>query len=162
MIILFFSRLFYPHVGGVEKHVFEISKILLKKKHKVVVITEQYDEKLKKQENFQGIEIYRIDVGKDDWIKKLRVWEEILKLHALIKSADIVHCHDIFFWYIPFRFLFPKKPVFTTFHGYESYPAPKMAIVQRKIAEKLSKGNICIGDFIQKWYGTKPDFVTYG
>jgi glycosyltransferase involved in cell wall biosynthesis len=23
-------------------------------------------------------------------------------------------------------------------------------------------GNICIGDFIQKWYGTKADFVSYG
>ena len=31
-----------------------------------------------------------------------------------------------------------------------------------KIAEKLSKGNICVGDFLKKWYGTRPDYVTYG
>ena len=31
-----------------------------------------------------------------------------------------------------------------------------------KIAERLSMGNICIGDFIKKWYGTKPTYVSYG
>ena len=32
----------------------------------------------------------------------------------------------------------------------------------RKLSERLSDGNICIGDFIQKWYGTKPTIVSYG
>ncbi len=31
-----------------------------------------------------------------------------------------------------------------------------------KLSEILSWGNICIGDFIKKWYGTKADFVSYG
>jgi glycosyltransferase involved in cell wall biosynthesis len=31
-----------------------------------------------------------------------------------------------------------------------------------KLSEKLSNGNICVGDFLKKWYGTKPTFVTYG
>ena len=26
----------------------------------------------------------------------------------------------------------------------------------------MSTGNICVGDYIKKWYGTKPNFVTYG
>ena len=29
MNILFMSRLFYPHIGGVEKHVLEVSKLLI-------------------------------------------------------------------------------------------------------------------------------------
>ena len=32
----------------------------------------------------------------------------------------------------------------------------------RKLSEKLSLGNICIGDFISKWYETHPTFVSYG
>ena len=47
MTVVFFSRLFYPHIGGVEKHALEIGKILLKNNHKVVVFTEQYHPKLK-------------------------------------------------------------------------------------------------------------------
>jgi len=71
----------------------------------------------------------------------------------LIQEADIVHCHDVFFWYLPFRFLYPKKKVFTTFHGWEGIFPPKwQAKVIRNISEKLSFGNICVGDFIRKWY----------
>jgi glycosyltransferase involved in cell wall biosynthesis len=52
--------------------------------------------------------------------------------------------------------------VFTTFHGYEDFPLKPEDIFMHKVSEKLSMGNICIGDFIPKWYGTKPDFVSYG
>jgi glycosyltransferase involved in cell wall biosynthesis len=32
----------------------------------------------------------------------------------------------------------------------------------RKLCEKLTKGNICVGQFIEKWYGTKADYISYG
>ena len=162
MTIVFFARLFYPHIGGVETHVFEISKLLVKRGHKVTVITEKFDKKLTSKDNVQGIKIYRIDVGRDTF-KKLRIWRELLKFKGTVKEADIVHCHDVFFWYLPFRFMFPKKSVFITFHGYETKFQPsKKAIFVRKLSEKLAQGNICVGDYIKKWYGTRPDFVTYG
>jgi glycosyltransferase involved in cell wall biosynthesis len=159
MTILFFSRLFYPHIGGVEKHILELSKILLKKGHKVIVVTEEKNVTTFK---FKGINIYTINNGEEDWFKKFRVWKNLWQLKDLINNADIIHCHDVFFWYLPFRFIFPHKPVYTTFHGYEIFPIKKKTILMRKVSEKLSFGNICIGDFIQKWYGTKPDFVSYG
>ena len=74
MTILFFARLFYPHIGGVEKHVLEIGKILIKKGHKIIVFTELHDKKLKLQERFEGIQVYRVPVGKDNWFKKFRIW----------------------------------------------------------------------------------------
>jgi glycosyltransferase involved in cell wall biosynthesis len=162
MNIVFFSRFFYPHIGGVEKHVLEVSKELIKKGHNVSVITEN-----RSTEDIpvylQSIKIYRIRVEKDDWFKKFRIWKELWKIRYLINAADIVHCHDVFFWYLPFRFLYFKKPVFTTFHGYETkFPISKKAIFIRKINEMLSFGDICIGDYIKKWYGTKPDYVMYG
>jgi len=183
MTILFLTRLFYPHIGGVEKHVMEISKRLVADGHEVIIITEELDHDNKKPhpdpllrgegtkrgdflkgqgEKVNGITVYRINVGKNDWFKKFRIWQELWKLRKVIQSADVAHCHDVFFWYLPFRFLYPRKPVYTTFHGYESYPIRKNALVMRKISEKLSWGNICIGDFIAKWYGTKPTIVSYG
>ena len=82
---------------------------------------------------------------------------------GIIKQSNVIHCHDVFFWYFPFRFLFPLKKVFTTFHGFETkFPPSIKARLVRKISEKLSYGNICVGAFIKKWYGTKPDYVTYG
>lgn len=174
MKVLFLSRLFYPHIGGVEKHIYETSKILVSKGHKVIVISETPPES--HSDSYQSIpssatpvgklknlESYNINPGKDDRFKKFRIWKELWKYRALIGSADLVHCHDVFFWYLPFRFLFPSKKVYTTFHGYEGNNIPnKRAIFMHKLAEKLSNGNICVGDFLKKWYGTKPTFITYG
>ncbi|MBF8250054.1 MAG: hypothetical protein HW400_655 [Candidatus Levybacteria bacterium] len=162
MNILFFSRLFYPHIGGVEKHVIEISRILIKKGHKVNIITEQHSQDLKIKELIEGIEVFRIPKLEKGGFKKFKIWKWLWDNRRLIKNADIVHCHDVFFWYLPFRFLFPFKKIFTTFHGYEGYPLKSKNILIHKISEKLSMGNICIGDFIKKWYGTKPTYVSYG
>lgn len=162
MNILFLSRLFYPHIGGVEKHVLEVSRLLIKKGHKVVVVTEQDSSKTRLNEVVEGIEVFRIPELKDGKFKKFKIWKWLWNNCQLMKNADVVHCHDVFFWYLPFRFLYPFKKVFTTFHGYESYPLKQKDILVHKISEKLSMGNICIGDFIKKWYGTKPSYVTYG
>ena len=167
MTILFFARRFYPLIGGVEKHVFEISSHLIQKGHRVIVVTEQtgnedQTELLPVKGKKTYIEIHRIPTGTNERLKKFQIWSALWKLRKLIFSADIVHCHDVFFWYLPFRFIYRHKPVFITFHGYESFPIKRKAIFVRKISEKLTKGNICIGDFIAKYYGTIPDFISYG
>jgi glycosyltransferase involved in cell wall biosynthesis len=162
MNILFFSRLFYPHIGGVEKHVLEISRILIKKGHKITIITEQHSPELELEESIEEIKIYRIPNLKDNKNKKILIWKWLWRNRELIENADVIHCHDVFFWYLPFKLLFPFKKVFVTFHGYESYPLKSKNILIHKISEKLSNGNICIGDFIKKWYGTKPTYVEYG
>ncbi len=161
MTILFLSRLFYPHVGGVEKHVLEISKRLVNDGHIVHIITE--NNSWSTLETINGITIHRMNVSPDDRLKKFRIWIWMESNKKLIEQADIIHCHDVFFWYFPFRFFFVHKPVYTTFHGYETiYPPAKKAIIIRKISERISFGNICIGDYITKWYGTKPTIISYG
>ncbi|MBI5122706.1 glycosyltransferase family 4 protein [Candidatus Roizmanbacteria bacterium] len=163
MNILFLSRKFYPDIGGVEKHVLEISKRLTALGHRVTVISEgKLSDEVLRFEKASGIKMVKIYAGKSEKKKKIIIWQWLFKHQELIKNADVIHCHDVFYWYLPFRFLFPKKPVYTTFHGYESFPIYQKAIIVRKISEKLSWGNICIGDFIKKWYGTKPTFVSYG
>lgn len=174
MKILFLTRSFYPNIGGVERHVEQISKGLIKRGYKVTIITEipqksysndyhSINLSAKSVEKDINTKIIRIEVGKDDWFKKFRIWQQLLKNIKVIFTSDIIHCHDVFFWYLPFRFIFPFKKVYTTFHGYEGNKIPKMkAIFMHKLAEILSSGNICIGDLLKKWYGTNPTFVSYG
>lgn len=190
MKILFLCSSFFPKIGGVEKHVWEISKILSDKGNEVIIFTQLQDnQKLLETKNYQSksksdneaikskeidksiyfirqkldfCTVYYFNFGNKNWFRKFRIWRELLKKKDVIKQCDVIHCHDVFFWYLPFRFLFPKKHVFVTFHGYEDYPIPIRAVIVRKISEKLAFGNICIGNFITKWYGTKPSIVSYG
>ncbi len=163
MKILFFCRLFYPHIGGVEKHVYEVSRELVGRGHKVTIVTEKFVEDSVEHQEFEGMEVYRIPVGKNEWIKKFIIWRWLFMHRKLMSQANVIHCHDVFFWYLPFRFLYLTKRIYTTFHGYEGNSIPsKKAILMHKIAEKLSRGNICIGEFLRKWYNTRPTFVSYG
>jgi len=174
MKILFLTRRFYPSIGGVEKHVLEVAKCLIKKGHKITVISE-----LSTSEEFRSpippprrspfgspSEVspwLTIPVGKSEKLKKFKIWWWFFKNRTLIDQSDIVHAHDVAFWYFPFRFLYPKKRFYITFHGWEGkYPIPIKNKIIRKISEKLAWGNICVGDYIKKYYGTKADFVTYG
>lgn len=159
MTIVFLSKFFYPHIGGVEKHVEKVSRELIKKGHQVTVLTLKHNKNLPDKTIYQGIKIIRLPYSTSKW----GIWKNLWPHRQLIKTSDIIHCHDVFFWYLPFRFIYPFKPVFTTFHGWEGkFPIPFKNIVLRKIWEKLSSGNICVGDYLKTWYHTKPDFVTYG
>lgn len=173
------TRRFYPDIGGVEKHVLEVSKRLVKMGHVVTVIAESYHlpsqsdtydiktirpVKSSQTPNFESenIKVLRLNFGKNDWFKKFRIWIKMLSIVRVVANADIVHCHDVFFWYFPLRFIFPQKKIFTTFHGYENFPVRKKEIIIRKISEFLSCGTICVGSFIKKWYKANPDYVIYG
>ncbi|MEM3504416.1 MAG: glycosyltransferase, partial [Nitrososphaeria archaeon] len=126
MKVLFFSRRFWPDIGGVEKHVLKLSEELKKRGHDIIIVAEkeinQNNNKLSKSDlefNISGIKVFKIPITTSEKNKKFQIWFWLLKNIRLIKSADIIHCHDVFYWYLPFLFLFPRKKIFTTFHGYE-------------------------------------------
>ncbi len=159
MNILMLTKLYFPHIGGVEKHVEEVARRLVKKGHKVTVITLNRDKKLPETETRGGVKILRLPYSNS----KINIWKYLWLKRNLIKKADIIHYHDIFFWHWPFKPLYPLKKVFTTFHGWEGkYPVPYQYKLIRKINELLSSGNICIGDYLLKHYGTKTKYVSYG
>jgi glycosyltransferase involved in cell wall biosynthesis len=176
MKILMFTPFFHPHIGGVETHVKKVSEELMKRGHEVTVVTSKHLPDLQSYESIAEIEVHRFsdeDYGRiiEDKVPFIsikglsnRVWWYI-KLGRLIKKANVIHYHDFYLftqWYTFFRKFFPHKPVFITFHGYEGYPVPEWALKHRKIAENLTWGCICVGDFIKKWYGTECDYITYG
>jgi len=124
MRILFFSRLFYPHIGGVETHLLNLSNELIKRGFDVVIITSRFDKTLSSCEEKGKLKILRIDYPEIKFLGLFVIWFNLIFKHFnLINHADIIHIHDVFIWYLPFRLLFPRKDnVFITFHGYPSYP----------------------------------------
>ncbi len=158
MKIVFLTRRFWPDRGGVEKHVHEISKILIKKGHIVTVVTESEGNSLE-IDKIKVVRIPDLPTGKK---RKFYIWLWIIKNREIFQTADVIHAHDVYYQYFPLKLTFLSKKSFITFHGYETYPITKKAILIRKISEKLATGNIIVGSFMKKWYGVKPTFIIYG
>jgi len=159
MKILMLTRLYSPHVGGVEKHIEKVNGELAKLGHEITILTLKHNFKLPEVEKKSGIKIVRLPYSKN----KFQIWKHFYAQRSLIKEVDIIHIHDVFFWFFPFRLIYPFKPVYITCHGYEGNNPPTISsIIQRKISEIIFNGSICVGAFMKKWYYAKPDFVIYG
>jgi len=159
MKIIFLSKYYYPHIGGVEKHAREVAELLAKKGHQITIMTLQHDPILTVNQKKSGVKILRLPFSNN----KYSIWKNLWQQKELIKSADLIHCHDVFFWYWPIKLFYPLKKVFITFHGWEGkFPIPFRYKLARKISENLSNGNICIGDYLTKHYGTKTKYISYG
>jgi glycosyltransferase involved in cell wall biosynthesis len=168
MKIIHLVRLYNPHVGGIEKHLEKINKILIDKGHSVTVITQQYKTNLALKETVDGVSVIRLvrfekdEFNKNKTLYKLKTWSEIYKNIKTLINADVIHVHDVFWWLLPFYFLFLNK-TYITFHGYEGNNSPKLnQIFWHKLANILTKGNICVGGFHNKWYKVNPTITTFG
>ncbi len=162
MKILFLSARFWPHIGGVETHAYEVATRLAQQGHYITVITESSDKKVGYLKH-NNLNIYYFHAGRPGFWKKFKIWHELFKLHKQFFEAELVHCHDVFFWYVPYLFLYFFKRVYTTFHGYEGvFPPDRKAIIVRRMSRLLSSDTMNVGHYIEKWYGTKPKVVTYG
>ena len=146
MNILFISKHKWPHIGGVEKHIKEICfELQLLGCHTNTISEEDVKP--------PHIKLFGL----------LHIWYWLFKNRNLIKNSDLIHIHDVFIWYFPFRFIFPKKKVYITFHGWEGqYPIPLWNIINKRIANKLTNGSIAIGKYIEKYYGIKATYISYG
>ena len=100
MNILFYSRNFYPHVGGAEEQAKNLAHELQKNDHNVYILTSQTHSQLKKLEYLFGLAIIRhrealfgnkISGGRLSTI----IWMLSLSFHLLLfkKKIDIVHIH---------------------------------------------------------------------
>ncbi len=161
MKILFLTPRYAPHLGGVEKHVEEVTR-RLQKRHDICIVTEQSDPSSPFCEKKDDVEIHRIP-QQSRISRKIFLWWWFVRHFSLIFSADIIHIHDVFFWVLPFRWLLFWKRFFITFHGYEAPGPPTLRqIFWHQFAELSTEKNICVGDFHQQVYGVTPTFVTYG
>lgn len=161
MKVLQISQYYAPHVGGVEKHLAKINQELLKKGYSVKILTGTENKLLAKEEMIDRIPVHRLDNSISDHYK-FKIWQQVFKNKNLLKEADIIHLHDVFWWIIPlYPFIFHK--LFITFHGHESSNKPdKNAIFWHRLANKLCRGSIAVGGFHEKYYQVKADYLIYG
>ena len=176
MTILQVSPRFHPEKGGVETHVWQVSKALLRRKHKVWVLTLNPSSlelrliklSLDKSGNL-SLATITPDLPKPEQkahyistLYKLAVWRQVARLTSTLRRVNIIQVHDVAWWLFPVWPLFAKK-IFVTFHGYEgSEPPSWRAVLHRKIVEKLAVGSVCVGEFMKKWYHAKPNLIIYG
>ena len=159
---LFITRLYYPHIGGVERPVRELSKHLVKKGHNVSIITEKYETHLDSCEKVEGASVYRISHPKLPVIGLLIIWYKLFLKVRLFSSVDIIHSFGSFIWILPIRFVFFWKNYFVTFFGWEGkFPLPYRYILLRRLANLLTDKSIADAGFIEKYYGIKPDVLRY-
>lgn len=164
MNILLFSQSFSPNIGGVENHLNGLIPELQKAGQQINVITIN-NKNYKSFEIINGVKVYRINYPSVKFFGLLKIWQEIFKKIKLIKEADIIHIHDVFIYFLPFKFLFPNKKVITIFHGWENkFPVPIKNILYKKLAQKLSTKTISIGAYVNKYYQlkNKNNYVSYG
>lgn len=124
MKVLMLTDYFYPHIGGVEKVVFEISKRLLGKGCEVSVLTLNTG-KAKNFETLRSIRIHRaawsIDLTRVIGVQLTVSLSAPFKLLKAIKTEkpDVIHANNLFFFTTLLAVLLKnmmKRPLVTTFH----------------------------------------------
>ena len=94
MNILMVSNEFPPRIGGVQTHVFELSKALVKLGHQVYVLTRLKDTSLPRAETREGINIFRCRLVDSHLVYN---WQLRRNLRGLISTfnIEIVHVHGM-------------------------------------------------------------------
>lgn len=172
MRVMFMAPRFPPEIGGVERHAAAVALETARRGHTVLVVTQQTRDELPAREKSPaGFYVARL--------REARLWR--LPLSAAVRrpavrrrlaeeirafKPDVLHIHDVALWtrwWAPLRSRFPKLPAFITFHGWEGRcpPAPRL-VRERRRAAREAAGNLAVGAFIEKWYGTKADEIIYG
>ena len=145
--VLHLARRSAPDIGGVESHLSQLTPEVEKLGYHSNILNEA------------------MLLEQWSWLPshKLAIWLGMIAHLPALVHASIIHVHDVFWWLLPFLPLLWRKRIYITFHGYESVAGPSFR--QRfwhRLAAHLTKGNICIGQFHESWYGVKPNATSYG
>jgi hypothetical protein len=140
-----------------------ISKEAIKEGHTVDVFTLKHDQKLSSTELIDGLNVHRVRQTTGKIMERLVIWSWMLTNISTFILADVIQIHDVFYWYWPIRLLLPWKKVYITYHGFEAGSLPtEKAKRTRQMIQRWTNGSMAIGSWIEKWYGTRPDVISYG
>lgn len=157
---------FWPNIGGVETHLAELNRVLLRRGYFIDVLTLTDRSNSLAQETYQGVTVHRGFISHTVTQYKLRhklaVWRTIIEQAQLFFSADIIHVHDVYWWLLPLLpFIWYKT--YLTFHGWEGrYPVRWQAKLLRWCWSLFARKTIHVGKWIAEFYWDSPDAVTYG
>ncbi|WKD50741.1 glycosyltransferase family 4 protein [Microbulbifer spongiae] len=88
------SNTFPPSIGGVQTHVLELSKALVKIGHHVQVLTRKPDGNIPLRDHFDGVSVERLTLPNShllyDWLLRRRI-RQTVRAHQI----DIIHVHGM-------------------------------------------------------------------
>ncbi|MEM3395967.1 MAG: glycosyltransferase [Thermoplasmata archaeon] len=124
MKILQVSPYFHPHVGGVESHVFALSRGLVELGHEVKVLTANHTNNLPEQEKFEGLEIIRVPTLANLFNTPINpsIFFRIKKI-----DFDVAHLHfppPLASFFASLSLVKMKKPYVLTYHCDVELPVP--------------------------------------
>ncbi|CAG7837319.1 unnamed protein product [Allacma fusca] len=93
------SDFFYPNMGGVEEHIYQLSQCLIEKGHKVVVITHSYEDRKGVRWMTNGLKVYYVPAQvfyNGSILPTLFSTLPILREIFVREAISIVHCHGAF------------------------------------------------------------------
>uniref|UniRef100_A0A8D8VRS8 phosphatidylinositol N-acetylglucosaminyltransferase n=1 Tax=Cacopsylla melanoneura TaxID=428564 RepID=A0A8D8VRS8_9HEMI len=93
------SDFFYPNVGGVEEHIFNLSQCLIQRGHKVIVLTHAYKDRVGIRYMTNGLKVYYCPIRTfyNQSILPTMVCSMPLVRHILLREQiAIVHGHSAF------------------------------------------------------------------
>jgi len=172
-----------PHVGGIEYHVKNISKNLIKRGHKISILT-SYPKKLLHDDLYSDADVFRIkmiypfgriypSLNSEGFSANIRT---AIKQIVTEKKIDIIHAHGHHF-YLTLRAIELGRelriPSILTLHGlYALNPNDRIAQVEEEIFNRtifrreLTKATAIIGltptivNYARKYYPTTQKYFT--
>lgn len=94
MNILMLSNEFPPTLGGVQTHVYELSRALVSQGHTVTVMTRHHHHEWPVQEALEGISIIRLGLSNSHWLYNWQLRRAIKTLHQK-QQIDVIHVHGM-------------------------------------------------------------------
>lgn len=94
MKILMVSNEFAPSIGGVQTHVLELSRAMVRQGHDIHVLTRHRDQSAPASETIDGIRVHRIALAKNHLLYD---WQLSRAMKGLIgdNGIDVVHVHGM-------------------------------------------------------------------
>lgn len=93
------SDFFFPNMGGVEEHIYNLSQCLIKNNHKVIVVTHSYNNRVGVRYMTNGLKIYYlpIKVFYNQCVLPTMICNLPLLRYILLRERiEIVHAHSAF------------------------------------------------------------------
>lgn len=93
------SDFFYPNMGGVEMHLYQLSQCLLKRGNKVIIVTHYYGNRKGIRYLTNGLKVYYLPVTpiyNQSSFPTMYCQYPLLRKILLREQINIVHCHQAF------------------------------------------------------------------
>nr|XP_023026064.1 phosphatidylinositol N-acetylglucosaminyltransferase subunit A [Leptinotarsa decemlineata] len=144
------SDFFFPNMGGVEEHIYNLSQCLLLRGHKVVMVTHSYGDRIGVRYMTNGLKVYYlpIRVFYNQCVLPTMICNIPLIRYVLVRERiDIIHGHSAFSALAHEAMLIGNlmglKTVFTD-HSLFGFADASAAITNKFIQITLSDCNHCI------------------